>query len=243
VFPRWGWRAMFFIGVIPALVTLLISAKVQESEAWRQARTDWHTYRGAIFGNWQRFLYLVLLLSMFNFFSHGTQDLYPTYLQRQRHYDVNSTAMVSAISMVGAIVGGLIIGNISDRFGRRRSMIVAALLAVCVIPLWVFAPSMPLVILGAFLMQFMVQGAWGVIPAHINELSPPLARGFFAGFAYQMGVLIASSISYIEALLGEHFSYAAAMGGLAAAVFLLGSIVIGAGPEAKGVSFVNNSTT
>jgi SHS family lactate transporter-like MFS transporter len=243
VFPRWGWRAMFFIGVIPALVTLLISAKVQESEAWRQARTDWHTYRGAIFGNWQRFLYLVLLLSMFNFFSHGTQDLYPTYLQRQRHYDVNSTAMVSAISMVGAIVGGLIIGNLSDRFGRRRSMIVAALLAVCVIPLWVFAPSMPLVILGAFLMQFMVQGAWGVIPAHINELSPPLARGFFAGFAYQMGVLIASSISYIEALLGEHFSYAAAMGGLAAAVFLLGSIVIGAGPEAKGVSFVNNSTT
>jgi MFS transporter, SHS family, lactate transporter len=243
VFPRWGWRAMFFIGVIPALVTLLISAKLQESEAWRQARTDWPTYRGAIFGNWQRFLYLVLLLSMFNFFSHGTQDLYPTYLQRQRHYDVNSTAMVSAISMVGAIMGGLIIGNLSDRFGRRRSMIVAALLAVCVIPLWVFAPSMPLVILGAFLMQFMVQGAWGVIPAHINELSPPLARGFFAGFAYQMGVLIASSISYIEALLGEHFSYAAAMGGLAAAVFLLGSIVIGAGPEAKGVSFVNNSTT
>ncbi len=240
VFPRWGWRAMFFIGVIPAVLTLLISVKVQESEAWRQARTDWSTYRGAIFGDWRRFLYLVLLLSMFNFFSHGTQDLYPTYLQRQRHYDVNSTALVSAISMVGAIVGGLIIGNLSDRFGRRRSMIVAALLALCVVPLWVFAPSLPLVILGAFLMQFMVQGAWGVIPAHINELSPRLARGFFAGFAYQMGVLIASSISYIEAVLAEHFSYATAMGGLAATVFVVGSIVIWAGPEAKGVAFVKS---
>ena len=241
VFPRWGWRAMFFIGVIPALVTLLIGAKVQESEAWRQARTDWSTYRSAIFGNLPLFLYLAGLLTMMNFFSHGTQDLYPTYLQRQRHYDVNLTAMVSAISMVGAIVGGLIVGNLSERYGRRRSMIVAALLAVCMIPLWMFAPNLPLVIVGAFLMQFMVQGAWGVIPAHLNELSPPLARGFFAGFAYQIGVLIASSIGYVEAVLGEHFSYAAAMGGLAAVVFLVGAVVIWAGPEAKGVAFVKDS--
>jgi MFS transporter, SHS family, lactate transporter len=241
VFPRLGWRSMFFIGVIPALVTLFISARVQESEAWRQSRTDWSTYRSEIFAHLPRFLYLVALLSMLNFMSHGTQDLYPTYLQVQRHYNVSDTAMISAISMVGAIVGGLIIGYLSNRYGRRRSMIVAALLALCVIPLWMFAPNMPLVILGAFLMQFMVQGAWGVIPAHLNELSPPLARGFFAGFAYQMGVLVASRISNIEALLGEHFSYAAAMGGLAAAVFLIGAIVIWAGPEAKGVSFVKDS--
>ncbi len=213
VFPRWGWRPMFFVGVIPAALTLLICAKVQESEAWHQARTNWPTYRNAIFGNMRLFLYLVLLMSMMNFISHGTQDMYPTYLQRQLHYNSNVTALITAISMVGAIVGGLIIGNFSDRFGRRRSMIAAALLAVCVIPLWVFAPSRALVMVGAFLMQFMVQGAWGVIPAHINELSPPLVRGFFPGFAYQIGVLIASSIGYIEALLGEHFTYAAAMGG------------------------------
>src|SRR5271163_1583235 len=168
VFPRYGWRAMFFIGVIPAIITLFICAKVQESEAWHQARTNWSTYRSAIFGNMKLFLYLVVLMAMMNFISHGTQDMYPTYLERQLHYDVNSRAMVTAISMVGAILGGLIIGNFSDKFGRRRSMIVAALLAVCVIPLWVYAPSMPLVALGAFLMQFMVQGAWGVIPAHIN---------------------------------------------------------------------------
>jgi MFS transporter, SHS family, lactate transporter len=238
VFPRWGWRPMFFVGVIPAALTLLICTKVQESEAWHQARTNWTTYRSAIFGNMRLFLYLVLLMSMMNCISHGTQDMYPTYLQRQLHYNSNVTALVTAISMVGAIVGGLIIGNFSDRFGRRRSMIAAALLAVCVIPLWVFAPSRALVMVGAFLMQFMVQGAWGVIPAHINELSPPLVRGFFPGFAYQIGVLIASSIGYIEALLGEHFTYAAAMGGLAATVFIVGSVVIWAGPEAKGVSFV-----
>ena len=240
VFPRWGWRAMFFIGVIPAALTLFICSKVEESEAWQQARTDWSTYRAAIFANFHRFIYLVALLTMLNFFSHGTQDLYPTYLQRQRHFDTDTTAMISAISMVGAIFGGLLIGNLSNRFGRRRSMIVAALIALCVIPLWVFAPNKPLVIVGAFLMQFMVQGAWGVIPAHINELSPPLARGFFAGFAYQVGVLVASSIGYIEAVLGEHFSYAAAMGGLAAVVFVVGSFVIWVGPEANGVAFVKD---
>ena len=240
VFPRWGWRAMFFIGVIPAVITLFICSKVQESEAWHQARTNWSTYRAAIFGNMKLFLYLVVLMAMMNFISHGTQDMYPTYLQRQLHYNTSSTAGVTAISMCGAILGGLIIGNFSDRFGRRRSMVVAALLAVCVIPLWVYAPSKPLVMVGAFLMQFMVQGAWGVIPAHINELSPFQVRGFFPGFAYQIGVLIASSVAYIEALLGEHFTYAAAMGGLAATVFIVGAIVIGLGPEAKGVSFVKN---
>jgi SHS family lactate transporter-like MFS transporter len=240
VYPRWGWRAMFFIGVIPALITLFICSKVQESEAWHQARTNWSTYRSAIFGNARLFLYLVALMAMMNFISHGTQDMYPTYLQVQRHYSANSTALVTAISMVGAILGGLIVGHFSDRFGRRRSAITAALLAVCVIPLWVFAPTIGLVMVGAFLMQFMVQGAWGVIPAHINELSPPLVRGFFPGFAYQTGVLIASSVVYIEAGLGEHFTYAAAMGGLAATVFLVGALVIWAGPEAKGISFVKS---
>jgi MFS transporter, SHS family, lactate transporter len=91
---------------------------------------------------------------------------------------------------------------------------------------------------GAFLMQMMVQGAWGIIPAQLNELSPPQLRGFFPGFAYQIGVLIASSIAYIEAVLAEHFSYAMSMGVLAGVVLVVGAAVIWAGPEAKGVSFL-----
>jgi SHS family lactate transporter-like MFS transporter len=238
IYPHWGWRPMFFIGTIPALITLAICTRVVESEAWHQSRADWATYRAAIFKNWRLFLYLAGLMAMMNFISHGTQDLYPTFLQKQRHFDVSTTAIVTAISMVGAIVGGLAFGQLSERWGRRRTMVRAALTGVVIIPLWIWAPSLGLLMLGAFLMQAMVQGAWGVIPVHINELSPPQLRGFFPGFAYQTGVLIASTIAYIEAVLGEHFSYATSMAGLAAIVLLIGALVIWLGPEAKGVAFV-----
>jgi len=238
VFPHWGWRAMFFVGAAPALLTILICLYVEEPQAWHEAKTDWGTYRQAIFKNLPLFLYLVVLMAMMNFISHGTQDLYPTFLQRARHFSVDTTSIISIVSMVGAIVGGLVFGHFSDKRGRRSTMVTAALLGVLTIPLWILAPNQPLIMVGAFAMQFMVQGAWGVIPAHINELSPPQLRGFFPGLAYQCGVLIASSIAYIEALLAEHFSYAASMGGLAAAVLLIGAVVIWAGPEAKGISFV-----
>ena len=237
MFPRWGWRPLFFIGTVPAAMTLLILARVKETDAWRQSRTDWATYKGTIFKNWKLFLYLVLLMTMMNCMSHGTQDLYPTFLQRQRHFDSHRTAKTSMISMVGAILGGLAFGLYSDRRGRRRAMVMAALLAAALTPVWILAPTLSLLVLGAFLMQFMVQGAWGVIPAHINELSPSSMRGFFPGFAYQLGVLCASSIGYVEALLGEHFSYTQSMGVLAATVLLVGAAVIALGPEAHAVSF------
>ncbi len=240
LFPRWGWRAMFFAGAVPALITLAVCLLVEEPVAWEESRTDWASYRRAIFKNSRMFLYLVALMAAMNFSSHGTQDLYPTFLQRQRHFDVNATAMITAISMIGAFLGGLVFGHFSDRRGRRRSMITAMLLAVLAIPLWLLAPNEPLIIMGAFVIQFMVQGAWGVIPAHINELSPAPLRGFFPGLAYQLGVLLASSIGYVEAVLGEHFSYTASMGVLAAAVLLIGAVVIWAGPEAKGVSFLKS---
>ncbi|HLG99852.1 MAG TPA: MFS transporter [Bryobacteraceae bacterium] len=238
VFPHWGWRAMFFVGAAPALLTIVLCLFVEEPQAWYEARTDWATYRAAIFKNFPLFLYLIALMTMMNFISHGTQDLYPTFLQRARGFDVSTTSIISIISMTGALAGGLVFGHMSDRRGRRKSMVTAALLGVLTIPLWVLAPNKPLIVAGAFAMQFMVQGAWGIIPAHINELSPGPLRGFFPGLAYQCGVLIASSIGYVEAVLGEHFSYAASMGGLAAAVLIAGAIVIWAGPEAKGISFV-----
>jgi SHS family lactate transporter-like MFS transporter len=239
LFPRWGWRAMFFIGAAPGLVTMLVCLRVEEPQAWRESRTDWSNYRRAIFKNWRLFLYLVALMAAMNLISHGTQDLYPTFLQRQRHFDVNATALVTGLSMIGAILGGLSFGHFSDRRGRRRAMVWAVLLAVAAVPLWILAPNQPLILLGACIMQFMVQGAWGVIPAHINELSPPQLRAFFPGLAYQLGVLIASSIGFIEALLGEHFSYTISMGSLAIVVLFMGAVVISTGPEARGVSFVN----
>src|SRR5437764_1450653 len=132
--------------------------------------------------------------------SHGTQDMYPTFLKKQLHFSVQLTSVITIVSMIGAIVGGLVMGLFSDRFGRRRAMIISVVLAMCFIPLWVGVRSVPMIFFGAFLMQFMVQGAWGVIPAHINELSPGSLRGFFPGFAYQMGVLCASGISYVESV-------------------------------------------
>ncbi|HKV28630.1 MAG TPA: MFS transporter [Candidatus Acidoferrales bacterium] len=239
VFPHFGWRAMFFIGGLPALLTLFIRSKVKESEAWKatSAYIDWGSYLRSIFRNWKRFAYLVLLMALMNFISHGTQDFYPTFLQSQRGYSHGATALITVLSMIGAMAGGILVGLYSDRRGRRRAMIGATLLAVALIPLWIAAPSLPLIVAGAFLMQFMVQGAWGVIPAHINELSPDTLRGFFPGFAYQLGVLFAASSAYLEALMGKRMSYGHAMGIFAAIVLIGGTIVIAFGPEAHGVAF------
>jgi SHS family lactate transporter-like MFS transporter len=237
IVPRFGWRAIFFVGGAPALLTLFIRARVKEPEAWKAARTDWASYGRAVTRNWKRFLYLVGLMAMMNLISHGTQDLYPTFLRLQHHFSPRSTSWITMVSMVGAILGGLVVGHLSDRIGRRKAMAGSALLALVLIPLWIFGSTTALIVVGAFLMQFMVQGAWGVIPAHINELSPPAVRGFFPGFAYQLGVLAASSIAYVEAVMAQHLSYGQSMAILAAAVLAVGAVVILAGPEAHAADF------
>ena len=141
------------------------------------------------------------------------------------------------LSGIGAVLGGLVFGYYSDRAGRRRAMIIATICCLLVVPFWVSTHSMVLIVLGVFLMQFFVQGAWGVVPAHINELSPGQLRGFMPGLSYQLGILFAASIPYVESVLGERFTYTQAMGGLMAAVFILGAIVIFLGPEAHRISF------
>lgn len=238
VFPHFGWRAMFFLGGLPALLTLFIRSKVKETEAWKSHKSNnWKEYGSAVKKHWKLFLYLVLLMSMMNLISHGTQDLYPTFLQQQKHYSPHETAIITMVSMVGAILGGLFFGYLSDLYGRKKMMVIAVILAIVLIPLWLLAGGSLLIALGAFGMQFMVQGAWGIIPAHINELSPGPVRGFFPGFAYQIGVLIASGIAYVEALLAQSVSYSTSMEIFAGSVLIIGAVVILAGPEAKGIDF------
>ena len=238
LFDKLGWRPLFFIGGLPALLAIFVQFRVKESEVWVKTRhqTWGHLFRG-ILSHWKLFLFLVLLMSSFNFVSHGTQDLYPTFLERQWHFEAKQRAEITAISMLGAIIGGTLFGLFSDRFGRRRAMITALLAAVLMIPIWAFSPSTALLIGGAFLMQFMVQGAWGVIPAHLSELSPDSVRGFLPGFGYQCGALVGGMLPYIQAVLAKHASYAVAMAATSCTAFLLCAVVSAFSRERRGAKF------
>ncbi len=238
IFPRWGWRPLFFIGGLPALLALYVRMGVKESEVWERTKHDsWGQLGRAIVSHWKIFLYLVVLMTMMNFISHGTQDMYPTFLQRDWGFTPQNRAALTAFSMVGAIIGGIVFGHISDRIGRRKAIVIALVLAILAIPIWSHAPGIAVLVAGAFVMQFMVQGAWGVIPAHITELSPDSVRGFLPGFAYQVGVMLASYVTYIEAVFAEHTTYANSMALTAATVFALGAIAAWFGRERRGAIF------
>ena len=238
LFQRWGWRPLFFLGGLPALLALFVRFRVKESEVWRKTREEsWSGLGRAIASHWKLFLYMTLLMTMVNFASHGTQDMYPTFLERQWHFGPSERSVITGISMIGAIIGGVVVGLLSDRYGRRRAMIGALLCGILMVPLWAFSPSTAFLVLGAFLIQFMVQGAWGVIPAHLSELSPDSVRGFLPGFSYQCGVLVASSVVTIEAALAKTLSYATAMAIIAVTVFALSAVVVAAGKERKGRAF------
>lgn len=240
VFPHWGWRPMFFLSIVPALLTVFILSTVKESAAWKAAsaaKKDWGDYFGTIAANAKRLLYLAILMTAMGFLSHGTQDLYPTFLLQQQKFTPSLTAIIGVIAMLGAIVGGTLGGFFSDRLGRRRTMISGEICALLLIPLWVFSHGVALIAAGAFFMQFMVQAAWGVIPAHINELIPDKVRALLPGLSYQIGVLFAALAPYLEAVATKRFSYGQAMGTVLAIVVVVGVIVISAGPEARHVSF------
>ncbi|HKW08778.1 MAG TPA: MFS transporter, partial [Gemmatimonadaceae bacterium] len=238
LFPVWGWRPLFFLGGVPALLAIYVRFGVKESEVWERTKHEsWGQLGRGILANWKLFLYLVVLMTMMNFISHGTQDMYPTFLQRDWGFTAQNRGNLTAFSMVGAIGGGIVFGHISDRIGRRRAIVIALLLAVLAIPIWAHAPSLGVLIAGAFVMQFMVQGAWGVIPAHITELSPDSVRGFLPGFAYQCGVAIAGTVTYLEAIFAERTTYANSMALTAATVFIGGAIAAWFGRERHGTEF------
>jgi SHS family lactate transporter-like MFS transporter len=238
VFPHYGWRPLFFIGGLPAILAIFVRLSVTESEVWEKNKADsWGNLFRGLMKHWPIFLYLVALMTMMNLASHGTQDLYPTFLQRYHKFGVAEKSNLAAISMIGAILGGVVFGLLSDRIGRRNAMILAFVGALAAIPLWALPSTVVWLAAGAFLLQFMVQGAWGVIPAHISELSPDSIRGSMPGFAYQCGNLVASYIMIVETISARRWDYAVVMAVSAATIFLLAIFVIGVGRERPGEEF------
>ncbi len=243
LYPTIGWRGMFVVGVVPALLIIYIRSKVPESPAFQRQRAVKVTAFDVLAKHWKLALYAIALMTAFNFFSHGTQDLYPAFLQKQRHFGHDTVSDIAVIYNIGAILGGLTFGSISQILGRRRAIIAAALLAVPAVWLWAFSQTAVMLALGAFIVQFFVQGAWGVIPAHLNELSPPEARGTFPGTVYQLGNFIASSNAVIQVWIAENNggNYALALASVAVAASLVIALLIGLGREAKGVDMATGA--
>jgi SHS family lactate transporter-like MFS transporter len=240
LFPLVGWRGMFVIGALPAFLVIYIRTQVDESPAWLQGRAsraaEGHLGKDML-SQAGIFLFLVVLMFAFNSFSHGTQDLYPTFLQKNLQFTPQTVSFIAIVYNIGALLGGIVFGTWSERIGRRRAIVIAAMLAIPVIPLWAYSHTVPMLALGGFLMQFMVQGAWGVIPAHLNELSPPAVRGTLPGFAYQIGNLFSSRNSVIQAKLAESRYGGSFPPVLAWTVLLAASLVAlvtGSGRERRG---------
>jgi MFS transporter, SHS family, lactate transporter len=240
LFPYIGWRGMFMVGVIPALLVLYIRRNVPESPSFsKEAAAERGGTLTVLKSHWRLAIYAVVLMTAFNFYSHGTQDIYPTFLQVQHKLEPHVVSIIAVVYNIGAICGGILFGSLSERFGRRRCIIIAALLSLPSIPLWAFSASPVMLAIGAFLMQFAVQGAWGIVPVHLNELSPDTARGTFPGFVYQLGNLLASVNATLQAGIATHFDgdYGLALAAVAGTVAIIIAVLTAVGTEAKGVVF------
>jgi MFS transporter, SHS family, lactate transporter len=234
-----GWRGMFIIGSASALLVLYIRFGVEESPAWKAGVAPRRASPGAIWRSVKDYFptlaYLVLLMACFNAFSHGSQDLYPTFLQTQHGFSPASTGQIAIVMNLGALAGGICFGTLSERLGRKRAIALAALLALPMIPLWAYSHTAVMLAVGGFLMQFMVQGAWGIVPAHLNELSPPSVRAILPGFAYQLGNLAMARMGPFQARIAESHGgdYAYILSWTLAVVAVALIIVTTLGPEAR----------
>ncbi|CAJ2860714.1 MFS transporter [Burkholderia pseudomallei] len=244
LYPYIGWRGMFMIGVLPALLVLYVRAKVPESPAWKQMEKRARPGLVATLKqNWKLSIYAVVLMTAFNFFSHGTQDLYPTFLREQHHFDPHTVSWITIVLNIGAIVGGLTFGWLSERIGRRRAIFIAAMIALPVLPLWAFSTGALALAAGAFLMQISVQGAWGVIPVHLNEISPDEIRATFPGFVYQLGNLLASCNATLQAQFAvDHGNnYGMALATVAGIVAVVICVLIVFSRERRGIDMTQTA--
>jgi MFS transporter, SHS family, lactate transporter len=239
-----GWRGMFFVGVAPALLVLYVRAHVPESPAWQAMEKRPRPSLLATFKqNWTLSIYAIVLMTAFNFFSHGTQDLYPTFLREQHHFDPHTVSMITIVLNIGAIVGGLFFGSLSEKIGRRLAIFIAALIALPVLYLWAFSAGPVALAIGAFLMQISVQGAWGVIPVHLNEISPDEIRATFPGLVYQLGNLLAAVNATLQAGLAERHgdNYGMAMAIVAGIVAVVIAALIFFSRERRGIDMTQSA--
>jgi len=242
--PVVGWRGMFAIGVVPILLAAFIFFKVDESPVWLESRGRPGERRKPAFwpavrSQWPLLIFAIVLMAAFNYFSHGTQDLYPTFLIKQQGFSTGTVSIIAISYNIAAIIGGLLAGTLSEKFGRKRIIIIFAALALPVIPLWAFASGSIALGIGAFLIQFMVQGAWGVIPAYLNELVPEGTRAVLPGFVYQLGNVIAAPNATIQALIAKSTggNYALAMAIVAGAVAIIIVVLMSFSRETRGKTF------
>ena len=235
----WGWRGMFAFSLVPAGVSLLLRSRLSESEVWEKVQLT-TTTPGQILRQpavLRRMIYLIALMTAFNWMSHGTQDIYPTFLKKGLHFSSNTAIYVAIGYNLGAMIGGTLLGAASERLGRRRTIIIAAVLALPVVPLFALSHVLALVCLGSFAMQFFVQGAWGVIPAHLTELSPDEIRGFYPGITYQLGNCLAAFNLPIQERLAHSHSYHFALTATIVPVLLAVIVLAAIGREARGIRF------
>jgi SHS family lactate transporter-like MFS transporter len=246
--PWFGWHALFMVGSLLAVVIVVLTALSPESEAWKLHRIG---SVGSIFRTLlhhkRSFAYLLLVMVVMSCLSHGTQDLYPDFLKSLPWLKVKTILRldplfgIPILYNIGAITGALFFGHVSERFGRRKAMIAALLLSLLSIPAWAFGGSLLVLVLGSYLMQTGVQGAFGVIPAHLNELSPDAVRSLFPGFVYQLGVLVASPAVGFEYILRDHLGYPWALTAFESVVIVSLVIIFALGPEKRGKNFLAKS--
>ena len=244
LFSHIGWRGMFFIGLAPALLVLYVRSHVPESPAFQVMEKRQRVgLLSTIAANWKLSLFAIVLMTCFNFFSHGSQDLYPTFLREQHHFDPKTVSFITIVLNIGAIVGGLTFGRFSEKIGRRRAIFIAALLALPFIYVWAFSTTVGMLALGAFLMQISVQGAWGVIPVYLNEISPDEVRATFPGLVYQLGNLFASVNAVWQAKIAEANggNYSIALAAIAGTVAIIIAAIILFGPERRGIDMTQSA--
>ncbi|MCX4878985.1 MFS transporter [Streptomyces sp. NBC_00847] len=243
--PTFGWRGLFAFSLVPALVALWVRTRVEESEVWEKSVGLNRTPAHQVFRNpavLRRFVYLVALMTAFNWMSHGTQDIYPTFVKKGLGLSPDTAIAIAVVYNIGAMIGGALLGAFSERLGRRRTVMLAAAGGLAVVPFFVLSTTVGWLMLSAFLMQVCVQGAWGVIPAHLTEMSPDAIRGFYPGVTYQLGNLIAALNLPLQEAIADRHGYPAAMTWTVVPALAVVIALSAVGKEAKGIRFGGTGT-